>query len=80
MGEPIAQSHVIRMGGLPTGTYDVNDVSQVIQSHPLSTDVALAGIHLANLGDVNSDGRDDIAMGVQAVKTPLQQLGGRLHH
>ena len=75
-GEPIAQSHVIRLGGLPTGTYDIEDVSQVIQSHPLSMDVALQGVHLANLGDVNSDGRDDVAMGVQAVKTPYNNSGG----
>ena len=48
----------------------------MIQSYPLSTDVALQGVHLANLGDVNSDGRDDIAMGVQAVKTPYNNSGG----
>ena len=69
-GEPVAQSHVIRMGGLPTGTYDVSDVSQVIQSHPLSWMLHYKGVHLANLGDVNSDGRDDIAMGFKRSKHP----------
>ena len=39
--------------------------------------MALQGVHLANFGgDVNSDGRDDIAMGVQAVKTPYNNSGG----
>ncbi len=74
--EPIAQSHVIRMGGITPGTYSLNDIGQVIQSHPLSTDVALQGVRLANIGDMDGDGRDDIAMGVQAVKTPYLNAGG----
>ena len=74
--EPIAQSHVIRMGNIAPGTYSLDNIGTVIQSHPLSTDVALQGVHLTNIGDMDGDGRDDIAMGVQAVKTPYLNSGG----
>ncbi len=74
--EPIAQSHVIRMGSIAPGTYNLDDIGQVIQSHPLSNDVALQGVHLANIGDIDNDGRDDLAMGIQAVKTPHLNAGG----
>ena len=75
-GQALGTTYVVRLGALTPGTYSIDSVSQQILSDPLSDLVSLQGVHLANLGDIDDDGRDDIAMGIQGVNTPYIESGG----
>ncbi len=74
--QPIAVSHIIQMGDLPSGTYVVDDISKMVYSDPLSTETSLQTVHLAHLGDLDADGLDDFAMGIQGVNFPEIESGG----
>lgn len=74
--QPIGVMHVISPNLLTPGTYYIDDVSWEIHSDPLATNNTLQQVHLANVGDMDGDGLDDIAMGIQGVNTPYPESGG----